>query len=68
LSNLSTYIGIKLLLLLGTTVLAIHSRFFIIPYLTKDALNSLAYHIVGVITLAILFVILGAGIRVSGFN
>lgn len=67
-SYLSTYIGIKLLLLLGTIALAIHARFFIIPNLTKETLNSLAYHIVGVTTLAVLFVILGAGIRLGGFG
>ena len=66
-SYLSTYIGFKLLLLLGTIALAIHARFFIIPNLTKETLNSLAYHIVGVTTLAVLFVILGAGIRLGGF-
>ncbi|GBO54326.1 hypothetical protein APA_2274 [Pseudanabaena sp. lw0831] len=66
-SYLSTYIGIKLLLLLGTIALAIHARFFIIPNLTKETLNSLAYHIIGVTTLAVLFVILGAGIRLGGF-
>ena len=66
-SYLSIYIGIKLLLLLGTLVLALHARFFIIPNLTKETLNSLAYHIVGVTTLAISFVIFGAGIRVGGY-
>ena len=66
-SYLSTYIGIKLLLLLGTIVLAIHARFFIIPNLTKETLNSLAYHIIGVTILAVLFAILGAGIRLGGF-
>jgi putative copper export protein len=67
-SYLSTYIGVKLLLLLGTITLAIHARFFIIPNLTKETLNSLAYHIVGVTTLAVLFVVLGAGIRLGGFG
>jgi putative copper export protein len=67
-SFLSVYIGIKLGLLLGTLTLAIHARFFIIPNLTKETLNSLAYHIVGVTTLAVLFVILGAGIRLGGFG
>jgi putative copper export protein len=43
-SYLSTYIGIKLLLLLGTLALAVHARFFIIPNLAKENLNSLAYH------------------------
>jgi putative copper export protein len=62
-SYLSTYIGIKVLLLLGTLILAVHARFFIIPNLTKENLNSLAYHIVGVTTLVVLFVVVGAGIR-----
>lgn len=65
-SFLSRYIGIKLGFLLATLVLAIHARFFIMPNLTKETLNSLAYHIVGVTTLAVLFVILGAGIRLGG--
>ncbi|NJL48951.1 MAG: copper resistance protein CopD [Leptolyngbyaceae cyanobacterium SM2_5_2] len=67
-SYLSIYIGIKLLLLLGTLALAIHARFFIIPNLTKETLNSLAYHITGVTTLAVLFVVLGAGIRLGGLS
>lgn len=67
-SFLSVYIGIKVGLLLGTLALAVHARFFIIPNLTKETLNSLAYHIVGVTTLAVLFAILGAGIRLGGFG
>jgi hypothetical protein len=65
---LSTYIGIKFSLLLLTLGLAIHARLFIIPKLTKDTLNSLAYHIVGITILAVLFVILGAGIRLGGLT
>jgi putative copper export protein len=67
-SYLSQYIGMKLLGLLGTLALAIHARFFIIPNLTKESLNSLAYHIVGVTTLAVLFVVVGAGIRLGGLS
>lgn len=67
-SFLSVYIAIKLGLLLGTLALAVHARFFIIPNLTKETLNSLSYHIVGVTTLAVLFAILGAGIRLGGFG
>ncbi|MCU0565014.1 MAG: CopD family protein [Oculatellaceae cyanobacterium Prado106] len=67
-SFLSTYIAIKLGLLLGTIALALHARFFIIPNLTKETLNSLAYHIIGVTTLAVLFVILGSGIRLGGLT
>lgn len=67
-SYLSIYIAIKLGLLLGTLMLAIHARFFIIPKLTKETLNSLAYHIIGVTTLAVLFVVLGTGIRLGGIT
>ncbi len=67
-SFLSRYIGIKLGLLLATLALAVHARFFIIPQLTKETLNSLAYHIVGITTLAVLFVTLGAGIRLGGLT
>lgn len=67
-SFLSRYILIKLGLLVATLSLAIHARFFIIPNLTKKKLSALAYHIIGVTTLAVLFVILGAGIRVGGFS
>lgn len=67
-SFLSRYIAIKLGLLIATLLLAIHARFFIIPKLTKETLNRLAYHVVGVTTLAVLFVILGAGIRLGGFS
>jgi putative copper export protein len=65
-SYLSQYIGIKLLCLLGTGGLAIHARFFIIPNLTKETLNFLAYHIVGVTILAVSFVVLGTGVRLGG--
>lgn len=66
-SYLSTYIAIKLGLLLLTLGLAIHARIFIIPKLTKETLNSLAYHIMGITILAVAFVVMGAGIRVGGF-
>lgn len=67
-SYLSVYIAIKLGLLLGTIMLAIHARFFIIPNLSKENLNSLAFHIVGVTTLAVLLAIVGAGIRLGGIT
>lgn len=64
----STYIGLKLGLLLCTLALAIHARFFVIPNLTKENLSALAFHIIGVTTLAVLLVILGAGIRLGGLT
>lgn len=66
-SFLSRYILIKLGILLLTLALAIHARLFIIPNLSKETLNQLAYHIIGVTTLAVLFVVFGVGIRLGGF-
>ena len=67
-SFISRYIVIKLGLLIATLALAVHARFFIIPNLTQETLNTLAYHIVGVTTLAVLFVVLGTGIRLGGLS
>jgi putative copper export protein len=67
-SFLSRYVVIKLILLLLTLALAIHARFFIIPNLSKENLNSLAFHIIGITTLAVLFVVFGVGIRLGGLS
>ncbi|MBD2425278.1 hypothetical protein [Phormidium sp. FACHB-1136] len=64
----TVWTGGHLVLLLGTLALAIHARFFIIPNLSAETLKSLAFHIVGVTTLAVLFVVLGAGIRLGGLT
>jgi putative copper export protein len=66
-SFLSRYIVIKLGILLLTLALAIHARFFIIPNLSKETLNQLAYHIISITTFAVLFVVFGIGIRLGGF-
>lgn len=67
-SYLSIYIAVKLSLLLGTVALALHARFFIIPKLTQETLNELAFHIIGVTTLAVSFVVMGVGIRLGGLT
>lgn len=67
-SFLSRYVVIKLILLLSTLALAIHARWFIIPNLSKENLNSLAFHIIGITTLAVLFVLFGVGIRLGGLS
>lgn len=59
---------VKLILLLSTLALAIHARWFIIPNLSKENLNSLAFHIIGITTLAVLFVVFGVGIRLGGLS
>ena len=54
--------------LLLTLILALHSRFFLLPQLSEENLNSFALHIVAVTTLAVLFLIFGAGIRLGGLT
>ncbi len=67
-SFLSRYILIKLGLLLLTVILAIHARLFIIPHLSTETMNSLAWHIVGITSIGVLFVVFGVGIRVGGLS
>lgn len=57
----------KLLFLFLTIALAISARLFVIPKLTNDTLKVLAYHIAFVTTLAVLFVLAGASIRLGGY-
>jgi putative copper export protein len=59
-------VGVKLLLLAATAALAIHARLRLIPNLTDDNLNGLAWHIRGITALAIAFVVVGALIRLGG--
>jgi putative copper export protein len=63
----SSHIVLKLVFLLLTVVLAIHARLFLIPQKDKpQAMHSLAFHIIGVTTLALLFVWIGVGFRTGG--
>ena len=57
----------KLLLLLATVTLAVHARLKLIPHLRPATLPMLAWHIVGVTLLSVLFVIAGVGLRTRGF-
>ncbi len=57
----------KLGLLLGTLVLAIHARFFIIPKLSSQNLSGLAFHILLVTVLALSFVLVGLSFRFNFF-
>ncbi len=63
---LSTHISLKLALLAITVVLAVDARFRLIPNLDQRRLGSLAAHILAVTVLAVLFVIVGTGIRTGG--
>ncbi|WP_062061438.1 CopD family protein [Aquimarina longa] len=57
------HIAIKLGLLLCTIALAIHARFFLIP---KRKLKPLAYHIIAVTIISVLFVFVGFSARSGG--
>jgi putative copper export protein len=59
-------IGLKLVILGFTAMLAVHARLFIIPKLDTAHLPQLAWHIRGVTLLSVLFVAAGASIRFGG--
>ena len=59
----STTIFAKIVLLLMTVGFAIDARLRIIPRLTEKNLVSLAYHIVPVTVLSVLFVLLGVSFK-----
>ena len=61
-------VGVKMLLLPGTAVLAIHARLRLIPNLTDDNLSGLAWHIRRITALAIAFVVMGCLIRLGGMG
>ncbi|MFN5463793.1 MAG: CopD family protein [Cyanobacteriota bacterium] len=60
--------GVKLLLLAATAGLALHARLRMIPHLSDDNLVPLAWHIRAITALAIAFVVVGAGLRLGGFD
>ncbi len=64
---ISTLIFAKLALLLITVGLALHARLVLIPRLSPDTLPGLAWHIVGVTLVSVLFVLVGVGLRTGGF-
>ena len=63
---LSRLIVVKLSLLLLTAIFAIDARLRIIPNLTEKNLMSLAYHIIPVTVISVLFVIVGVSFRTGG--
>jgi len=65
---ISHLIMFNLILLLMTALLAIDARLRLIPRLTTDTLTALAWHIIPVTMLSILFVIAGVGFRFGGFE
>ncbi|WP_299587828.1 CopD family protein [uncultured Microbulbifer sp.] len=59
----SRLVAFKLILLACTFLLAIDARLRIIPNLSKNNLKSLAYHIIPVTVLSVLFVYVGISFR-----
>lgn len=59
----SRLIGIKLTLLALTVVMALDARLRLIPRLSADNLKALAWHIIPVTVVSVLFVIVGVSFR-----
>lgn len=66
-SPVSTQIEIKLGLLAVTIALALDARLRIIPRLDESRLNGLAWHIVAITIVSMLFVLAGVGVRTGLF-
>jgi putative copper export protein len=64
---ISTHIGIKLGLLAITAIIALDARLRIIPKLNTDRLSTMAWHIIPVTILSIMFVIAGVALRSGGY-
>ncbi|MDX1788544.1 MAG: CopD family protein [Psychrobacter sp.] len=65
-NDISVLIGIKLILLLLTAVVAMHARFRVIPRLSANNLNGFAVNIILVTLLSVAFVVVGTLFR-TGF-
>ncbi len=65
-TSMSVHIVIKLSLLLATALLAVDARFRVVPRLCRENLTDMAWHIVAVTILAIVFVITGVSLRTGG--
>lgn len=65
---LARLVGIKLILLAVTVALAADARLRIIPNLSAGNLTSLAWHIVPVTVLSVLFVVVGVSFRTGWFT
>lgn len=56
-------IAAKLILLALTAGVAFHAKLRVIPILSKDNLGVMAWHVIAVTTLSILFVVVGVSFR-----
>jgi len=60
-------VQVKLALLAGTVALATHAKFRVIPRLRDDNLPLMAAPIIGVTTFGVIFVLVGASLRLGGY-
>lgn len=65
-SPLARALLLKLAMLAVTIALAAHARLRVLPTLTAERLRLLAWHIVPVTVLSVVFVIVGATLRTGG--
>ncbi|WP_201609587.1 CopD family protein [Psychrobacter immobilis] len=65
-NDISVLIGMKLILLLLTAMVAMHARFWVIPRLSTNNLNGFAINIILVTLFSVAFVVVGTLFR-TGF-
>jgi putative copper export protein len=63
----ATLVGVKLLLLATTVAFALDARLRLIPRLSEQNLGALAWHIVPVTIVSVLFVVVGVSFRTGWF-
>lgn len=63
----ASLVGVKLLLLATTVVFALDARLRLIPRLSEQNLMALAWHIVPVTVVSVLFVVVGVSFRTGWF-
>lgn len=61
------WLALKLGLLFATLLLAADARLRIIPRLTEQNLNALAWHVIPVTLIAVLFVVAGVAVHLGGY-
>ena len=66
-SPLSRLVGAKLVLLAVTVAFAVDARIRVIPRLSEENLTSLAWHIIPVTVVSVLFVVVGVSFRTGWF-
>lgn len=64
---LGRMVGMKLVLLAITVAFALDARLRVIPRLSPANLNALAWHVIPVTVLAVLFVVVGVSFRTGWF-